>query len=75
MSTDLKKLVEKWFKETHKAGEVTSDLYETLLAMAAEIEANREEIERLKNPVKSCFAAPQDEECEDQPKTQKGVKG
>jgi len=47
MATDLKKMVEDWWHSirVHRGQE---SLYETLKAMAAEIEVNRKEIEKLK---------------------------
>jgi len=43
MATDLKKMVEEWYKAGKEPREVTSDLYETLKAMAAEIEKLKRE--------------------------------
>jgi len=48
MATDLTKMVEEWYGDIRKKNEIGNSLYDALKAMAAEIEANREEIEKLK---------------------------
>jgi len=62
MATDLKKMVEEW-RSIHYG--LAFPLKELLTAMAAEIEANREEVQQLKTQVLSHFAAHQAEDCKD----------
>ena len=46
MATDLKKMVEEWYDKPP----ILNHTYQVLKTMAAEIEANRKEIEELQHP-------------------------
>lgn len=48
MATNLTKMVEEWYGDVRKKNEIGNSLYDALKAIAAEIKANREEIEKLK---------------------------
>jgi len=60
---DLKKMVNGWFEQTRAEGETGSALHYLLLNIAAEIKANRKEIQKLKDSTNIHFVAHHAEDC------------
>lgn len=76
MATDLTKMAKEWIKaDVERRFQVSNNtiLYNLLEAMAAEIEANRKEIERMKTRLKACQSIQDDNIAATE--TLKGAKG